>query len=75
MSSCNTCARGFGFWNKEQGCPRCKKIYCKKCLNHKVPESPENLKKMIYVCLRCSKMPLVEPKKITKQEQIEEMLK
>ncbi|CRL06023.1 CLUMA_CG018970, isoform A [Clunio marinus] len=77
MSTCNTCARSFGFFNREQGCPRCKKIFCKKCLNHKIPESAENLRKMIYVCLRCSRIPLNDnskPKK-GKQEEIEDILK
>jgi hypothetical protein len=78
MSSCNTCAKQLGgFFSKEVGCPRCKKVFCKGCLNHKVPESPTNLKKLINVCLRCSKVPLNNPamKKATKQEQLEELLK
>ena len=77
MSTCNTCAKGFGFFSKELGCPRCKRVFCKKCLNYKIPESPENLKKLIFVCLRCSKVPLndASPSKAMKKDQIEELLK
>lgn len=78
MSSCNTCAKTFGFWNKEMGCPRCKRVFCKKCLGHKVPESAENLKKCIYVCLRCSKVPLDNPSSASKKvtpDQLEDIFK
>jgi FYVE zinc finger len=72
---CNTCAKGFGFFTKEHGCPRCKRVFCKNCLGHKVPESAD-LRKFIYVCLKCSKIPLndASPSKKEKQENIEEML-
>lgn len=78
MSSCNTCAKSFGFWNKETGCPRCKRVFCKKCLNHKVPESAENLKKLIYVCLKCSIVPVDNPSSTSKKvtpDQLEDILK
>jgi hypothetical protein len=76
MSCCNTCAKEFGFWTKELGCPRCKRVFCKNCLSHKVPESPENLKKKINVCLRCSKVPLNDlSSSKPKQEKLEDILK
>ena len=76
MSTCNTCARPFGFFNKELGCPRCKRVFCKKCLGHKIRVSTD-LKKMIYVCLKCSKVPNTNSSNAKKkgQEEIENILK
>lgn len=48
MSFCSTCAKPFGFFNRESGCPLCKVLTCKKCLV-KVKD--------VRCCLRCSKMP------------------
>jgi len=74
MSNCNTCGRTFGFFSKELGCPKCNKVFCKKCLCYKIAAS-DNPKKLILVCLRCSKIqedPMIGSK--NKKPQLEELL-
>lgn len=74
MSNCQTCGRTFGFFTKELGCPKCNKVFCKKCLCYKIAAS-DNPKKTILVCLRCSKIQ-VDPSIANKNKkpQLEELL-
>ncbi|KAG5670525.1 hypothetical protein PVAND_000783 [Polypedilum vanderplanki] len=55
MSNCNTCSKPFGFFNRELGCVKCNRVFCKKCLCYKLPDAL-NPKKTILVCLRCFKL-------------------
>ncbi|XP_070502857.1 abscission/NoCut checkpoint regulator [Chironomus tepperi] len=74
MSNCNTCGKSFGFFTKELGCPKCNKVFCKKCLVYKIAAS-DNPKKTIWVCLRCSKVqedPMIGSK--NKKPPLEELL-
>jgi hypothetical protein len=55
MSNCGTCSKPFGFFNRELGCIKCNRVYCKKCLCYKLTDT-ENPKKPVNVCLRCFKI-------------------
>jgi hypothetical protein len=55
MANCGTCSKEFGFFNREVGCIKCNRVYCKKCLSHKIAD-PQNPKKTVNVCLRCFKI-------------------
>ncbi|XP_058060261.1 abscission/NoCut checkpoint regulator [Anopheles bellator] len=50
--ACTSCARSFGFFNKEHGCPVCKYSFCSGCLKHKLVRDGKKLS----VCLRCVKL-------------------
>lgn len=49
--SCGSCGKTFGFFSKEMGCVKCNRLFCKKCLTHKIQS--EDKKQTFLVCLRC----------------------
>lgn len=53
MSNCSTCSKGFGFFNRELGCVKCNRVFCKKCLCY---DSLDDKNKKVKVCLRCFKI-------------------
>uniref|UniRef100_A0A2M4AV19 FYVE-type domain-containing protein n=1 Tax=Anopheles triannulatus TaxID=58253 RepID=A0A2M4AV19_9DIPT len=53
--ACTGCAKQFGFFTKEHGCPVCKFSFCTGCLKHKLVREGKKL----TVCLRCSKLSVV----------------
>lgn len=76
MSNCGTCSKPFGFFNRELGCVKCNRVYCKKCLCYKLTD-PQNLKKSLNVCLRCFKIAndsSLEPAADQTKPDIEELL-
>ncbi|XP_050100387.1 abscission/NoCut checkpoint regulator [Anopheles aquasalis] len=50
--ACTGCAKQFGFFTKEHGCPVCKFSFCTGCLKHKLVREGKKL----TVCLRCAKL-------------------
>lgn len=73
--SCGSCGKTFGWFSKEMGCVKCNRLFCKKCLVHKIQS--EDKKQTFLVCLRCYSLKS-EPNdlsrnKISKQK-VEELL-
>ncbi|XP_035794954.1 abscission/NoCut checkpoint regulator-like [Anopheles albimanus] len=50
--ACTSCAKQFGFFTKEHGCPVCKFSFCNACLKHRLVRDGKKL----TVCLRCAKL-------------------
>ncbi|ETN58693.1 hypothetical protein AND_009730 [Anopheles darlingi] len=50
--ACTSCAKQFGFFTKEHGCPVCKFSFCTGCLKYKLVREGKKL----TVCLRCAKL-------------------